>query len=82
MAGPAPGRKSETMLRVEINYQTCLKTGQCYYLHSEAFRQKDDDFPEPTEADRRAFRVWAAKGVAIVWGPLVPMALLAWWWLS
>ena len=39
------------MLRVEINYQTCLKTGQCYYLHSEAFRPRDDDFPEPTERE-------------------------------
>jgi ferredoxin len=37
------------MLRIEINYQSCLKTGQCYYLHGEAFRQKDDDFPEATE---------------------------------
>ncbi len=37
------------MLRIEINYQTCLKTGQCYYLHAEAFRQKDDDFPEATK---------------------------------
>ncbi len=39
------------MLRIEINYQTCLKTGQCYYLHGEAFRQKDDDFPEATEQE-------------------------------
>ena len=37
---------------------------------------------EANEADRRAFRRWAAKAVAIVWGPLVPMAAAAWWWLG
>ena len=36
----------------------------------------------PTDADRRAFRGWAAKAIAIVWGPIVPMAAVAWWWLS
>ena len=37
------------MPRVEINYETCLKTGQCYYLHPEIFRARDDDFPEPVQ---------------------------------
>lgn len=38
-------------------------------------------FPEPSREDRRAFLGWAAKAAAIVWGPLVPLALLGWWWL-
>ncbi|MDA0365401.1 MAG: ferredoxin [Chloroflexi bacterium] len=38
------------MPKVEINYRTCTKTGQCYYLHSEAFRRRADDHPEPTAA--------------------------------
>jgi hypothetical protein len=42
----------------------------------------DRAIAKATAADRRAFRVWAAKAVAIVWGPLVPMGLLAWWWWS
>lgn len=36
------------MPRVEINERTCAKTGQCFYLHPEAFRKRPDDFPEPT----------------------------------
>jgi len=32
-------------------------------------------------ADRRAFAVWACKGLAIVWGPLIPIAALLWLWL-
>jgi hypothetical protein len=35
----------------------------------------------PTRADRLGFARWAALAVAIVWGPLVPLAALAWWWL-
>lgn len=35
---------------------------------------------EPTDEDRRAFRALATKAVAIVWGPIIPMALIAWWW--
>jgi hypothetical protein len=42
----------------------------------------DRSVPAPTEADRRAFRISAAKAVAIVWGPLVPMAAVGWWWLG
>jgi len=38
--------------------------------------------PEPSEADRREWRVWAAKGIAVVWGPLLPLGLLLWWWLA
>jgi ubiquinone biosynthesis protein Coq4 len=37
--------------------------------------------PEATAEDLRAWRRWAAKAVALVWGPLVPMIALAWWWL-
>lgn len=37
--------------------------------------------PAATPDDRRAFRIWAAKAVAIVWGPLLPAAALLWWWL-
>lgn len=36
--------------------------------------------PAASEDDRAAFRRWAAKAIAIVWGPLLPMGLLAWWW--
>lgn len=36
----------------------------------------------PAAADRRAFAGQCAKAVAIVWGPLVPLAVLAWWWLA
>lgn len=39
----------------------------------------DRPVPEPSDADRRAFRRWAVKAVAIVWGPLVPIGLVAWW---
>jgi ferredoxin len=27
-----------------------MRTGQCYYLHPEAFRRRADDHPEPTAA--------------------------------
>jgi hypothetical protein len=37
--------------------------------------------PEPSEDDRKAFRGQAAKGIAIVWGPILPLGLLAWWLL-
>ncbi|MEX2229141.1 MAG: ferredoxin [Dehalococcoidia bacterium] len=36
------------MPKVEIDYRTCMRTGQCYYLHPEAFRRRADDHPEPT----------------------------------
>lgn len=35
----------------------------------------------PTRADRLDFTAWAALAAAIVWGPLVPLAALLWWWL-
>lgn len=41
----------------------------------------DQPVPEPSAEERRAFRNWAVKAVAIVWGPLVPIALALWWWL-
>lgn len=37
------------MPKVEIDYRTCMRTGQCYYLHPEAFRRREDDHPEPTQ---------------------------------
>jgi len=36
--------------------------------------------PEATDEDRRAFRHWAVKAIAVVWGPIVPIAAVAWWW--
>ena len=33
-------------------------------------------------ADLRAFAAWALLSAAIVWGPLVPLALLLWWGLA
>ena len=41
----------------------------------------DRPAPDPTDADRREFQRWAAKAVAIVWAPLLPMVALVWWWL-
>ena len=40
----------------------------------------DRETPPPTAEDRRLFAGFAARAVAIVWGPLVPMAVVAWWW--
>jgi hypothetical protein len=40
----------------------------------------DREIPPPTAADRRRFAFWAARAALLVWGPLVPMAALAWWW--
>ena len=37
--------------------------------------------PEATAEDRREWRRWAAKAIAVVWGPTIPMAAIAWWWL-
>lgn len=42
----------------------------------------DRPVPAATTDDHRVFRRWAAKSIAIVWGPLVPMAAVAWWWLQ
>jgi ferredoxin len=44
-----PRAEGAAVPRVEINYRTCLKTGQCYYLHPEGFRQREDDHPEPVQ---------------------------------
>jgi hypothetical protein len=41
----------------------------------------DRPAPEASAEDRRAWRGWAAKAIAIVWGPIVPIAAIAWWWL-
>jgi hypothetical protein len=34
-----------------------------------------------TVEDLRAWRRMAAKAIAVVWGPIAPMAAIAWWWL-
>jgi ferredoxin len=34
-------------MRLVVNRSTCLKTGQCYYLHPEVMRQLPDFSPEP-----------------------------------
>ena len=41
----------------------------------------DRPAPEATAEDLREWRRWAAKAIAVVWGPLVPIAAIAWWWL-
>lgn len=41
----------------------------------------DRPVPDATAEDRREWRRWAAKAVAVVWGPLVPIGALIWWWL-
>ena len=38
--------------------------------------------PEARPEDLRSFRRWAAKGIALVWGPLLPLGLVLWWWLG
>ena len=41
----------------------------------------DRDPPAATAEDEREFRRWARKALAIVWGPLLPLAGIAvWWW--
>ena len=42
----------------------------------------DAPLAAPARADRLAFARWAALAVAIVWGPLVPLAAFFWWWLG
>jgi hypothetical protein len=37
--------------------------------------------PGPRASDRLAFAGWAVLAAAIVWGPLIPLAALVWWWL-
>jgi ferredoxin len=34
-------------MRVEIDHQTCLRSGQCFYLHPQVFREGPDGFPLP-----------------------------------
>jgi hypothetical protein len=41
----------------------------------------DRPAPEATREDLREWRRWAAKSVAVVWGPLIPMTAIVWWWL-
>ena len=40
------------------------------------------ELPEPDASDRIAFTRWALLAVAIVWGPLLPLVLLLWWFLG
>ena len=41
----------------------------------------DRPIAEATAEDVREWRRWAARSIAVVWGPLVPIAAVAWWWL-
>jgi hypothetical protein len=41
----------------------------------------DQPVPDTSEADRREFRRWCRKAIAVVWGPLVPTTALAVWWI-
>jgi hypothetical protein len=41
----------------------------------------DRPVSEATAEDLRAWRRWAATAITVVWGPLVPIAAIAWWWL-
>jgi hypothetical protein len=41
----------------------------------------DREASEATAEDVREWRRWAARSLAVVWGPIVPIAVLAWWWL-
>jgi hypothetical protein len=42
----------------------------------------DRPVPEASAEDLREWRRWAARAVAVVWGPIVPITAFAWWWLS
>jgi ferredoxin len=33
-------------VKVEINYDTCLKNAKCYFFHPELFREGDEGWPE------------------------------------
>ncbi len=39
------------MLKIEIDYDTCMRTGQCYLRYARAFRVGDDDYPEGTAGE-------------------------------
>jgi hypothetical protein len=41
----------------------------------------DRPVPAANEADRSEFDRWSARAIAVVWGPLVPLAAFAVWWL-
>jgi hypothetical protein len=41
----------------------------------------DHPTPAATAEDLREWRRWAVKSLAVVWGPIVPIAAVAWWWL-
>ncbi len=47
-SGVPADRERGKAMRAEVDYRTCMKTGQCYYLHPELFRRREDDHPEPT----------------------------------
>jgi ferredoxin len=32
-------------MRIEINLRTCVRSGQCSYLHPELFDRDSEDFP-------------------------------------
>lgn len=42
----------------------------------------DRPVPEATAEDLREWRRWAAKSLAVVWGPILPIAAIAWWWFG
>ena len=41
----------------------------------------DRTVPEPTAEDLREWRRWAIRSLAVVWGPILPLAVFAGWWL-
>ena len=46
-------------MRIEINLRTCVRSGQCSYLHPELFDRDSEDFPtskveHPDEEHRAA----------------------------
>lgn len=38
-------------MRIEIDYRACVKSGQCWYLQPQLFRQRKDGYPEPSRAE-------------------------------
>lgn len=37
------------MLRIEVDENTCMRSGQCYVTHPELLQPDDDDLPVPTQ---------------------------------
>ncbi len=62
------------MSHLRVNRQSCLRSGQCTYLHPELFAEGDDRYPQvlvPSPAGdqltaaRRAAEIWPSQSIEI-----------------